>query len=211
MAANLVEAGVDLTVFDLDAERVAEFAAGSFVHGGEASLGFCRGLDPDHDAAGRARGRGGGAQLGGRAADGARAGLDDPRHELVQPAAEPSSSSRKRSATASTSSMRRSRVACLARPTRRSRSWSAPSDESFAKVEPTLQKLGRVIFRTGPVGSGHAMKALNNVHRRDGVRGGGRGDRGRVAPTRSTRRPWSTSSTSRRDGASRARSCSGRT
>jgi len=36
-------------------------------------------------------------------------------------------------------------------------------DESFAKVEPTLRKLGKAIFRTGPVGSGHAMKALNNV------------------------------------------------
>jgi 3-hydroxyisobutyrate dehydrogenase len=36
-------------------------------------------------------------------------------------------------------------------------------DASFAKVESTLQKLGKSIFRTGPVGSGHAMKALNNV------------------------------------------------
>ena len=36
-------------------------------------------------------------------------------------------------------------------------------DESFAKVESTLRSLGKAIFRTGPVGSGHAMKALNNV------------------------------------------------
>jgi 3-hydroxyisobutyrate dehydrogenase len=36
-------------------------------------------------------------------------------------------------------------------------------DASFAKVESTLHKLGKSIFRTGPVGSGHAMKALNNV------------------------------------------------
>lgn len=30
------------------------------------------------------------------------------------------------------------------------------------RVEPILKAMGRSIFRTGPVGSGHAMKALNN-------------------------------------------------
>lgn len=30
------------------------------------------------------------------------------------------------------------------------------------KVEPVLHAMGRTIFRTGPLGSGHAMKALNN-------------------------------------------------
>jgi len=29
-------------------------------------------------------------------------------------------------------------------------------------VEPVLSPMGRVVFRTGPLGSGHAMKALNN-------------------------------------------------
>ena len=29
-------------------------------------------------------------------------------------------------------------------------------------VEPVLSRMGRVVFRTGPLGSGHAMKALNN-------------------------------------------------
>jgi 3-hydroxyisobutyrate dehydrogenase len=33
---------------------------------------------------------------------------------------------------------------------------------SIDKVEPVLQAMGRSVFRTGPVGSGHAMKALNN-------------------------------------------------
>lgn len=30
------------------------------------------------------------------------------------------------------------------------------------RVEPILKAMGRVIFRTGPLGSGHAVKALNN-------------------------------------------------
>jgi 3-hydroxyisobutyrate dehydrogenase len=29
-------------------------------------------------------------------------------------------------------------------------------------VEPVLARMGRIVFRTGPLGSGHAMKALNN-------------------------------------------------
>jgi 3-hydroxyisobutyrate dehydrogenase len=35
-------------------------------------------------------------------------------------------------------------------------------DEAFAWVRPVLEILGERIFRTGPLGSGHAMKALNN-------------------------------------------------
>jgi 3-hydroxyisobutyrate dehydrogenase len=35
-------------------------------------------------------------------------------------------------------------------------------DEAFARVRPVLEILGERIFRTGPLGSGHAMKALNN-------------------------------------------------
>jgi 3-hydroxyisobutyrate dehydrogenase len=35
-------------------------------------------------------------------------------------------------------------------------------DEAFARVSPVLETLGERIFRTGPLGSGHAMKALNN-------------------------------------------------
>lgn len=35
------------------------------------------------------------------------------------------------------------------------------ADEHVARVEPALKAMGR-IFRTGPVGSGHAAKALNN-------------------------------------------------
>lgn len=33
---------------------------------------------------------------------------------------------------------------------------------SVARVKPVLEALGRSIFETGPLGSGHAMKALNN-------------------------------------------------
>jgi 3-hydroxyisobutyrate dehydrogenase len=34
--------------------------------------------------------------------------------------------------------------------------------EAFAKVLPVLQKLGNQIFHVGPLGAGHAVKALNN-------------------------------------------------
>jgi 3-hydroxyisobutyrate dehydrogenase len=35
-------------------------------------------------------------------------------------------------------------------------------EAAFARVAPVLQVLGGRLFRTGPLGSGHAMKALNN-------------------------------------------------
>jgi 3-hydroxyisobutyrate dehydrogenase len=35
-------------------------------------------------------------------------------------------------------------------------------EEAFALVRPVLETVGARIFRTGPLGSGHAMKALNN-------------------------------------------------
>jgi 3-hydroxyisobutyrate dehydrogenase len=34
--------------------------------------------------------------------------------------------------------------------------------EAFAKALPVLQKLGNQIFHVGPLGAGHAVKALNN-------------------------------------------------
>jgi 3-hydroxyisobutyrate dehydrogenase len=35
-------------------------------------------------------------------------------------------------------------------------------EEAIARVEPVLEVLGDQLFRTGPLGSGHAMKSLNN-------------------------------------------------
>lgn len=35
-------------------------------------------------------------------------------------------------------------------------------DDAIALVQPVLEVLGERLFRTGPLGSGHAMKALNN-------------------------------------------------
>jgi 3-hydroxyisobutyrate dehydrogenase len=35
-------------------------------------------------------------------------------------------------------------------------------EDAIARVEPVLRVLGGRLFRTGPLGSGHAMKALNN-------------------------------------------------
>jgi 3-hydroxyisobutyrate dehydrogenase len=36
-------------------------------------------------------------------------------------------------------------------------------EQAFAAVQPVLEVLGGHLFRTGPIGSGHAMKALNNL------------------------------------------------
>ncbi|OWV87615.1 hypothetical protein ATY78_03705 [Rhizobium sp. R635] len=36
-------------------------------------------------------------------------------------------------------------------------------DDGFAKIEPVLRTMGSSIIRTGPVGTAHAMKALNNL------------------------------------------------
>jgi len=36
-------------------------------------------------------------------------------------------------------------------------------DDAVARVQPLLQAMGEKILRTGPVGSAHAMKALNNL------------------------------------------------
>jgi len=36
------------------------------------------------------------------------------------------------------------------------------ADATIDQVQPLLKAMGRSIFRTGPIGSGHAMKALNN-------------------------------------------------
>ena len=38
----------------------------------------------------------------------------------------------------------------------------ADDENAIAKAQPVLQVLGERLFRTGPLGSGHAMKALNN-------------------------------------------------
>ena len=35
-------------------------------------------------------------------------------------------------------------------------------DAAVARVRPLLESMGKQLFRTGPLGSGHAMKALNN-------------------------------------------------
>ena len=37
------------------------------------------------------------------------------------------------------------------------------SDEAYARAEPLLRSMGTNLVRTGPVGSAHAMKALNNL------------------------------------------------
>lgn len=38
----------------------------------------------------------------------------------------------------------------------------ADSDEDYARAEIVLKSMGNLLFRTGSVGTGHAMKALNN-------------------------------------------------
>ena len=97
---------------------------------------------------------------------------------LIQPTRD-DRASRRRSVTGSTSSMHWSQAACLVQPTRRSIMVGA-GDESFAKVEPTLRKLGKAIFRTGSAcwpGSRYEGPQ-QRADCRDGVRGSGRGHRG---------------------------------
>ena len=62
------------------------------------------------------------------------------------------------------SSTPRSRAASSAPSTARSRSWPAPTTRRRSMPsQPVLSTArGAVVFRTGPLGSGHAMKALNN-------------------------------------------------
>jgi 3-hydroxyisobutyrate dehydrogenase len=60
------------------------------------------------------------------------------------------------------SSMRRCRAASGAQPTGRLPSWWAADDATVDRIAALLGAMGTSIFRTGALGSGHAMKALNN-------------------------------------------------
>lgn len=43
------------------------------------------------------------------------------------------------------------------------------ADEAVASAMPVLKAMGKEIFRTGPAGTGHAMKAINNVLNANGL------------------------------------------
>lgn len=162
MAANLVEAGVDLTVYDRDADRQSGFAAGhSCVPAGQptdfAGVSTLITMLPDgHAVAEIARDWEGGVlrvlEPGSTIVDMSSSSpretielLDEARRHGLGVVDAPVSGGVPRATDATLSIM------------------VGADDGSFAKVEPTLRILGKAIFRTGPVGSGHAMKALNNV------------------------------------------------
>jgi 3-hydroxyisobutyrate dehydrogenase len=162
MAANLVEAGIDLTVFDLDADRVGEFAAmhrcTSAAHPSDfAGVSILITMLPDgHVVADVIRNWEGGLltvlepgstilDMSSSSPRGTTELLEDAQRHGLDVVDAPVSGGVPRATDATLSIM------------------VGAGDESFAKVEPTLRQLGRAIFRTGPVGSGHAMKALNNV------------------------------------------------
>jgi 3-hydroxyisobutyrate dehydrogenase len=162
MAAHLARAGVDLTVHDADAERRERFAA---EHGCSAATGaasFSRAgvvvtMLPDDRAVGQVA----------REWDGGLLGAMPPGAILV----DMSSSNPK--ATIELAADARGRgldvvdapvSGGVPRAESATLSIMAGGEEpSIGAVEPTLRLLGSKIFRTGPVGSGHAMKALNNV------------------------------------------------
>jgi 3-hydroxyisobutyrate dehydrogenase len=162
MAANLVAAGVDLTIFDLDSDRLAEFASDHACavakHPADfAGVSILVTMLPDgHVVADVVCNWEGGVlnvlQPGSTILDMSSSGprgtielRDEAQRHGLDVVDAPVSGGVPRATDATLSIM------------------VGASDESFAKVEPTLQKLGKAIFRTGPVGSGHAMKALNNV------------------------------------------------
>jgi len=162
MAANLRRAGVELTVYDLDGDRVAAFAA---EHGGSparqpsdfASCAIVLTMLPDGYAVAEAvRSWEGGLldvlapgstvlDMSSSSPSGTIELFEEARTHDLDVVDAPVSGGVPRATDATLSIM------------------VGADDASFAKVESTLQKLGKSIFRTGPVGSGHAMKALNNV------------------------------------------------
>lgn len=162
MAANLVGAGVDLTIYDLDADRVTEFAAAHACavanHPSDfAGVSILITMLPDGQVvAAVVRDWEGGLltvlEPGSTIVDMSSSSphatielLEEAQRHGLDVVDAPVSGGVPRATDATLSIM------------------VGAGDESFAMVEPTLQKLGKAIFRTGPVGSGHAMKALNNV------------------------------------------------
>ena len=162
MAANLVSAGVDVTVYDLDTSRLDRFAAEHPCvvarHPADlAAVSILITMLPDgHVVADVVRNWEGGllsvlepgstiVDMSSSSPSGTIELLEEARRHGLDLVDAPVSGGVPRATDATLSIM------------------VGAADESFAKVEATLRKLGRAIFRTGPVGSGHAMKALNNV------------------------------------------------
>ena len=162
MAANLVKAGIGLTVYDLDADRQGEFAAGQSCELAKRPADFSgvstliTMLPDGHAVAQVVRDWEGGLltvlKPGSTILDMSSSNprgtielLEEARRHGLDVVDAPVSGGVPRATDATLSIM------------------VGADDESFAKVEPTLRSLGKAIFRTGPVGSGHAMKALNNV------------------------------------------------
>jgi len=162
MAANLVRAGAAVTVFDLDADRVSAFAEEHGCVGATRPSDFADSsivitmLPDGHVVADVVRNWEGGLldvlpagatilDMSSSSPQGTIELFEAAREHGIGVVDAPVSGGLPRATDGTLSIM------------------VGADDEAFAKVEPTLRMLGKSIFRTGPVGSGHAMKALNNV------------------------------------------------
>jgi 3-hydroxyisobutyrate dehydrogenase len=162
MAANLAAAGIDLTVYDSDPSRQDRFVeengcrsaqtADAFAH-----VGIAITMLPDERAVGQVA----------REWDGGLLSVLSPGSVLVD-----MSSSNPRATIELAEDARDRQLDLVDAPVSGGITRAADAtlsimvggaERSIAFVEPTLSRLGKTLFRTGPVGSGHAMKALNNV------------------------------------------------
>jgi len=161
MAANLARKGFDLTVFDVDAGRSREFA--ETIGGRPGTLAALAGcdcviamlptgahvrellLEQDGSAFLQANPKAIVVDMSSSEPAGTRSlGTELAKHGVIFLDA-PVSGAVPRAETATLAIM-----------------VGGEDDEAIARVEPVLRAMGDRIFRTGPLGSGHATKALNN-------------------------------------------------
>lgn len=163
MAANIAKTGVDLMVFDLDEARLARFAAefGARAAASIGELGSCDIVVTMLPTGAHVKAvlleRDGGAFVA----------ASKPELIVVD-----MSSSEPAGTRALGDSLAQHDIILLDAPV----SGAVPraqagtlaimiggqNEPAIAKIEPVMLAMGNKLFRTGPLGSGHAMKALNN-------------------------------------------------
>lgn len=161
MAGCISRAGFELTVFDADAERTASVANELSLRAAETPADLARASDivvtmlPNSAIVGQVLGGESGV-LGGLAPGGVilemSSGVPDMTRELAAQAAEKGVALLDAPVSGGVPRARTGELAIMV----------GGPDEAYAKSEAVLAAMGTVI-RTGPVGSAHAMKALNNL------------------------------------------------
>lgn len=161
MAACISRAGFALTVLDADAGRTASVASELSATAAESAADLARQADivvtmlPNSAIVGQVLGGESGVLAGFR--DGGvilemSSGVPDVTRELATQAAENGVTLLDAPVSGGVSRAKTGELAIMV----------GGPDEAFAKSEAVLAAMGKVI-RTGPVGSAHAMKALNNL------------------------------------------------